>query len=174
MWQWKAPDDASRRGVEIAEQFADGLLPVTMVEEALRNLPRYGGEEAVVWTLWPSMIWLKGKKPEAAAQSAANHASMTSDRENERRIQANLLRDIVGNPFRRVVVDPRWLTSTVVDLARSIYEGDPRQAGGNMNLPILADALMDAGCDCEELLGHCRSEGPHVRGCWVVDLILGR
>jgi hypothetical protein len=41
-------------------------------------------------------------------------------------------------------------------------------------LAILADALFDAGCDNEELLTHCRADGPHVRGCWAVDLILGR
>jgi hypothetical protein len=87
---------------------------------------------------------------------------------------AAVLREIVGNPFRPVALDPRWLTSTVVDLARSIYEGDTRQAGGYLNLPILADALMDAGCDSEELLAHCRGDGPHVRGCWAVDLILGK
>jgi hypothetical protein len=89
-------------------------------------------------------------------------------------MNASLLRCIVGNPFRPVSLDPRWLTSTVVDLARSIYEADPRQAGGYMNLPILADALMDAGCDNEDLLNHCRSSGPHVRGCWAIDLILGK
>jgi hypothetical protein len=86
-----------------------------------------------------------------------------------------LVLDVFGNPFRPVALDPRWLTSTVVDLARSIYKADPRQAGGHLtNLPILADALMDAGCDDEELLAHCRSDGPHVRGCWAVDLILGK
>ena len=89
-------------------------------------------------------------------------------------IHAAYLRDIIGNPFRPVSLDPRWLTSTVVDLARSIYEGFPRQAGGYVALPILADALMDAGCDDEPVLNHCRGPGPHVRGCWVVDLILGK
>jgi hypothetical protein len=80
-----------------------------------------------------------------------------------------LLRDVLGNPAPPVVADPRWLTSTVVDLARVIYEQRDFE-----RLPVLADALMDAGCDSEELLAHCRSEGPHVRGCWVVDLLTGR
>jgi hypothetical protein len=84
------------------------------------------------------------------------------------------VRDIFGNPFCPVRLEPRWLTSTVVDLARSIYEGFPRQVGGYMGMAILADALMDAGCDSEELLNHLRSAGPHVRGCWAVDLILGK
>lgn len=85
-----------------------------------------------------------------------------------------ILRDIFGNPFRPVTLDPRWLTSTVLDLARSIYDEFPRQVGGSAKMPILADALMDAGCDSEEIISHCRAPGPHVRGCYVVDLILGK
>jgi hypothetical protein len=69
----------------------------------------------------------------------------------------------------RAMIDPRWLTSTVVDLARAIY-----QERAFDRLPVLADALADAGCDSEEIIAHCRSDGPHVRGCWVVDLLLGR
>jgi hypothetical protein len=83
--------------------------------------------------------------------------------------QSNVLRDIFGNPFGPVALDPRWLTSSVLDLARSIYDERAFE-----RLPILADALMDAVCDNDDLLSHCRSEGTHVRGCWVVDLILGK
>ena len=75
-----------------------------------------------------------------------------------------------GNPFRPVSIDPRWQTSTVIDLATVIYE----ECNAVDKMPILADALMDAGCDNDEVIAHCRSEGPHVRGCWVVDLILGK
>jgi hypothetical protein len=84
-------------------------------------------------------------------------------------IQADLLRDIFGNPFRPVAVDPRWLTSDVVELARGIYADCAFD-----RLPILADALQDAGCDHPDVLTHCRCDGPHVRGCWVVDLLLGK
>ncbi len=69
----------------------------------------------------------------------------------------------------RVKIDPRWRTSTVVDLAAAIkYES------AFDRLPILADALMDAGCDNEDILLHCRGEDNHIRGCWVVDLLLGK
>jgi hypothetical protein len=85
------------------------------------------------------------------------------------RVFSTLFHDIFGNPFRPVTLDPRWLSSTVLDLARTIY--DERLWG---RMPILADALMDAGCDSEEILNHCRGPGPHVRGCWVVDLLLGK
>jgi hypothetical protein len=88
-------------------------------------------------------------------------------RASEQKMQSNLLRDIFGNPFRPVTLDPRWLSSTVLDLAHTLY--DERVFD---RMPILADALMDAGCDSEEIINHCRGTGPHARGCWVVDLIL--
>jgi hypothetical protein len=83
--------------------------------------------------------------------------------------QSILLRDIFGNPFRRVAIDPRWLTSSVLDLARAIYDDRAFE-----RMPVLADALMDAGCDNDDILDHCRGDGVHVRGCWVVDLLLGK
>jgi hypothetical protein len=83
--------------------------------------------------------------------------------------QAVLVREIFGNPFRPVAVDPAWLTSDVVLLAQGIY--DERAFD---RLPILADALQDAGCDCDDLLAHLRGPGPHVRGCWALDLVLGK
>jgi hypothetical protein len=85
------------------------------------------------------------------------------------RVSPSLFRDIFGNPFRHVAADPAWLTSTVVSLARQMYEGRDFSA-----MPILADALQDAGCEDEAVLSHCRGDGPHVRGCWVVDLVLGK
>jgi hypothetical protein len=83
--------------------------------------------------------------------------------------QVLLIHDIFGNPFRPVEFDPEWRTSTVVSLAQQMY--DEREFGP---MPILADALQDAGCADENILSHCRGPGPHVRGCWVVDLILGK
>jgi hypothetical protein len=87
----------------------------------------------------------------------------------EGREQARLLLDIFGNAVRPVAVDSSWLTSNVVTLARTSYDEstfDP--------LPILADALEEAGCDNADILNHCRQPGPHVCGCWVVDLVLGK
>jgi len=81
-----------------------------------------------------------------------------------------LFRDIFGNPFRPATLDPAWRTSTVLALASQMYES--RDFGA---MPILADALQDAGCDSDDVLSHCRDEQQvHVRGCWVVDLVLGK
>ena len=87
----------------------------------------------------------------------------------EKRQQTALLRDLVTYPFNSMSLDPAWLTSTVLQLAYGIYE---EKAFDRM--PILADALQDAGCDNADILSHSRWSGPHVRGCHVIDLILGK
>ena len=82
----------------------------------------------------------------------------------------DLLRCVFGNPFRPVAPDPTWLTADVLAMARGIYD---ERAFDRM--PILADALQDAGCDNEDVLFHCRAANPvHVRGCWVLDLVLAK
>jgi hypothetical protein len=82
--------------------------------------------------------------------------------------QCSFRRDIFGNPFRPVTVDPSWRTPTVTALAEAIYADRAFDRP-----PVLADALEEAGCDNADVLAHCRGDGPHVRGCWVVDLVLG-
>jgi hypothetical protein len=86
----------------------------------------------------------------------------------EQEQQAGLVREQFGNPFRCVAVEPQWLSSDVVALARGIHA-----EGAFDRLPILADALQEAGCEEGPLLAHCRGPGPHARGCWAVDLLLG-
>jgi hypothetical protein len=82
---------------------------------------------------------------------------------------ADLVRCVFGNPFRKVKFDKKWRTRDAVALAKTMYEKKSFDA-----MPILADALQDAGCADEELLDHCRARGPHCRGCWVLDLVLGK
>ncbi len=81
-----------------------------------------------------------------------------------------LFHDIFPNPFRPVTFAPEWRTEAAVGIAAQMY--DSRDFG---NMPVLADALQDAGCELPEVLAHCRDpHGVHVRGCWVVDLVLGK
>jgi hypothetical protein len=90
----------------------------------------------------------------------------------EHRAWPNLLRDIFGNPFRPIALTPAWLTwhdGLLVSMARRMY--DSRDFS---DMPVLADALEEAGCDHADILAHCRQPGEHVRGCWVVDAILGK
>jgi hypothetical protein len=85
-------------------------------------------------------------------------------------VQCRVIREVFGNPFRPAAFSPSWRTDTAVALARQMYEGRDFSL-----MPILADALQDAGCDDEEMLRHCRDASQvHVRGCWVVDLVLGK
>lgn len=86
--------------------------------------------------------------------------------------QCDLLRDIIGNPFLPLSFDPVWLSgndAAAVMLAEAIYEDRAFD-----RLPILGDALEEAGCADTEILGHCRQPGSHARGCWVVDLLLNK
>jgi hypothetical protein len=91
----------------------------------------------------------------------------------QRRQLGRLIRDMFGNPFHPLLPLPAavlaWNDGTVRRIAEGIYEERAFD-----RLPILADALLDAGCDGEALIQHCRGDGPHVRGCWAVDLILGK
>src|SRR5262249_55694135 len=92
---------------------------------------------------------------------------------------ADLLRDLFGNPFRPAAVDPAWLAwndGVVGRLAEAAYSERESPSGqlSPARLALVADALEDAGCADADLLGHLRSSGPHVRGCWAVDRLSGR
>jgi hypothetical protein len=104
-----------------------------------------------------------GKGPQA---DNARHAV---EKEMEA-LSRRLINEVHGNPFRPVAFDPAWCTSTAVALAKQMYESRDFCA-----MAILADALQDVGCDSDDVLGHCRdAKQVHVRGCWVVDLVLGK
>jgi hypothetical protein len=94
----------------------------------------------------------------------------------EKAAQAELLRDVFGNPFRPVTVDPAWRTPAVTSLAQAAYEERILPAGhlDPQRLSVLADSLEEAGCTDQAILEHLRGPGPHTRGCWPVDLLLGR
>jgi hypothetical protein len=111
--------------------------------------------------------------PRAVAHASAwTAACAAAARDSPAMNAAALLRELFGNPFQPVTVDPAWLTwdrGTVLCLARTIAEH-----GDFAVLPVLADALEEAGCASAPLLNHCRGPFDHVRGCWAVDLLLGK
>ncbi|HJT34677.1 MAG TPA: hypothetical protein VJ783_21805 [Pirellulales bacterium] len=88
-------------------------------------------------------------------------------------LESSLLRDIIGPLIFRPINLPAgvltWNGGAVVEMAQGIY-----REGAFDRLPILADALEEAGCDDADIISHCRQRRPHVRGCWVVDLLLGK
>lgn len=93
----------------------------------------------------------------------------------EKQAQVAFLRDIFSNPFRPIYLNPAWLIP-VTNLATAAYEERALPSGelDTARLAVLADALEEAGCQDANILGHLRSPGPHVRGCWPVDLLLGK
>jgi hypothetical protein len=137
-----------------------------MIEAGARDLPRLdpgllSAASAAKATVVKGIGVVLMAADSARTAVVSNHAPQ--------RDQAGLLRDIFGNPLHKVTINTSWLTSTVVSLVNDIYE---KRAFDRM--PILADALQDAGCDNDEILNHCRQPCVHVRGCWVVDLLTGR
>jgi hypothetical protein len=171
-----------RRKIELAELYADGLADPDEWEAAAIaggdwSLPHPAGTAC-----YAAGCAAARHAPIAAESSAEYAASAISGRigthddlkgstakSAEHAVQAAILRDIFGNPFRPVAFDPTWRTDTAASLARQMYDAREFSA-----MPILADALQDAGCDSDDILNHCRGEGPHVRGCWVCDLVLGK
>jgi hypothetical protein len=171
---------AGRRAVVAAEEFADGEIDREQLHRCWQAVGFPGNQarqcaSAAARAAASCSIGYDGTAQAVAsalgavgyAQPPHNWNQVTGDA--EALVQAALLRDIFGNPFRPVAFEPRWRTADVLGLARGIY--DERAFD---RLPLLADALMDAGCADEQVLAHCRSDGVHVRGCWIVDLVLGK
>jgi hypothetical protein len=110
------------------------------------------------------------------ATKAARSYTKPDDLDCPQAEKAALLRDLFGDPFRPSAINPAWVTPTVASLARAAYEERmaPRPDLDPVRLSVLADALEDAGCSDAAILGHLRGPGPHVRGCWALDLVLGK
>ncbi|VTU00346.1 Uncharacterized protein (Fragment) OS=uncultured bacterium PE=4 SV=1 [Gemmataceae bacterium] len=122
-----------------------------------------GGAAGVRWAIAAAYSGMDDASRAAdVAESVANRTELATE--------CTFLREIFGNPFRPVTFDPAWRTATVTALAAGIYEEKAFD-----RLPILADALQDAGCDVDAILDHFRDPtAAHVRGCWALDLVLGK
>jgi hypothetical protein len=182
--------DNLRQGVEVFERFADGeadeegIHAAALATHPLRNYYEeiWSGDprHAVMMAAYAVNAAMSGYGTSGESKwtygllKAVEFLSCAArpDEEAEQVAQSELIREIIGNPFRPVVIDPVWLAwadGTVAKLARVIY--DERAFD---RLPILADALTDAGCGDEALLSHLRNPGVHARGCWAVDAVLGQ
>jgi len=199
IWHLLTQED-SRTAVEIAEQFADGLVSKAVLAQSKRKakevataITNYSAEDPAAW----AASWIVSSRRSGVIR-AIETTVMVADmeaREGARQrfddafgYEANqavgkevantksrfspLVRCVLGNPFRPTKLDEfllAWSNSTIPNLAQTIYEERRFE-----DMPILADALTDAGCDNEDILNHCRGENVHVRGCWVLDLMLGK
>jgi hypothetical protein len=179
MWS-QLPDQCIRRLVERAERFADGLATARGLRaarsaaEAVWDEWRTGTAGAPLkWPFHAYAALVVGEVPihlhRLCGPGNLTTMSVYRTRAPRRAGQRAMLRDIFGNPFRPAACDPAWRTPTVRRLAETIYEERAFD-----RLPILADALEEAGCTNSDILSHLRGPGPHTRGCWVVDAILGK
>lgn len=186
-------DERCRRAVEVAERFADGHANREALEAAHEAAlaARAAGApgapaNATATYLEPARgrLGYDRERPvmldvhEGASRAASCWANAKSQIEgsnwselmrNERRFQCALLRDLFRPPSHLFAIQEAWRSSTVVALARQMDASNDFSA-----LPILTEAIQDAGCENSDILSHCRGNGPHIRGCWVVDLLLGK
>jgi hypothetical protein len=163
---------SSVAAVDLAELAADGGVPRDQLLDASLLADDYFGSTCVYGTSTGDQAARTAVAASAATADEILHLHFLSFRYPAPQIRAahaDFLRDIFGNPFRPVGVDAAWRTSAVLGLCRQVYDTRDFTA-----MPILADALQDAGCADEQVLAHCRHSAPHTRGCWVVDLLSGR
>jgi len=162
------PDGDCRRAVGVAEAYADDVC-ANLKLNAARN------QVAVALSIGDVVALLAvASVVNAEARMASRAGSDVSNSLDGRWGVGNvhfctLLRDLFDNPFRPITFDRRWRTETTVAFASGIYSDRAFD-----RMPILADALEEAGCDVPEVLAHCRGPGPHARGCWVVDGVLDK
>lgn len=194
------PNETFCQLIEVHEKFADGLARKEKLQEAVAQSVEaaeetifeesesdLGSNSAANWAVLSISSFHRyeeGTQLDTLRQAARARAFgdlkgrhvttrvMTLEQGILRELahQATLLRDILGNPHHPSLVDPTWLAwegGTVSRIAQSIYDARRFE-----ELPILADALEDAGCSDETILQHCRAEGEHMKGCWIVDLLL--
>ncbi len=195
---WHKLPEVSRQAVEVAEQFVDGkATPVELRSVRQLVVSQPGGSEWLavrneaeshpMGSEWLAVRKASGYSASAAASSAASKFSWTSDGRyahepfvSECKFQTIIVREVFGNPLRSMPPLPAsvltWNDSTVRRIAEVIYDERylPEGTLDNARLAILADALEEAGCTNADILNHCRQPGEHVRGCWVIDLLLGK
>ncbi len=185
-------DERYRRALDVAERYADGLAGASELREArgvVWAVSEHTGDydwsedkqgmllaaNAVGWATAPPespdpLAYLAGAAA-LGAKNASVHEGLSEAKVHAS--QSDVVRDILGPlPFRPVTVPPSvlgWDNGAVVKLAQAIYS-----EGRFGDLPILADALEEAGCDDPEILAHPRAAGPHFRGCWAIDALLGK
>jgi hypothetical protein len=180
------------KALEVAESFADGLVK-DRERSAARNAR--GVSSLIQNTTIRSYFIKTAAKCAAGARHLVAHARSFGRPEAtdlheqlaiyragihaERAAQSVLIRDLFGNSFRALTMAPSWLAwqgGLIRQLAEAAYQ-ERQLPSGHLDLSrlaVLADALEEAGCQVEEILGHLRSPGPHVRGCHLLDLLLAK
>jgi hypothetical protein len=176
-------DERSRRGVDVAERYLDGMAARSEMESAAAAVfEGYLSAERDSQQCWASIVagvaarLADHRFDDWKAPNALRHLRPSFPLPMRSTVVPDVVLDIFGNPFRPVTINPAWQPPTVVALAQAAYDERILPPGTlePARLAILADALEEAGCDSADLLNHLRQPGEHVRGCWAVDAILGK
>lgn len=188
-------DHRSRQAVEVAERFAEGLSSQAELDHARQEakLAHFSAAERACYAdAWEAarraaLFAAKGVayparkraarmgeagRPERTDLQSVRHAALLNELRVTRQTQADLLREIVGNPFRSVNVDASWLGANQATVLKIVQQIDDERSFENLS--NLGDALEAAGCTETDILSHCHADKPHAPGCWVVDLLLNR
>jgi hypothetical protein len=174
------PGGRQLQALELLEQIADGTVTENVRRKVISFVHQAFPPANVSYhtvgndPYYVDLMLYRAVVSSNAAGHAAQAVEGLTEKAEERRFQSCLLRDIVANPFAapRPIQAAwlRWNDSTVLRIATGIYEERAFE-----RLPVLGDALLDSGCDDEAMLEHCRQqESVHARGCWVIDLLLGK
>jgi hypothetical protein len=177
---WHRLDTAARAAVEVWEQFADGAAGLEELQAALwanvttSDLALRNAVDQATVAAWRLAVATLAAVASCLPDPGVGQEGETTPAQ-EQAAQADLLRDTIPGPARPTPAEPFWRTPAVVALGHAAYD-DRILPAGHLDpdrLAVLADALEEAGCDDDALLGHLRRRGPHVRGCWAVDAVLG-
>jgi hypothetical protein len=169
-------DNLCNRLLDLASEQCEGIDREAEIE-AVRNETRYVCPLGLTWDLTAAITgdvsyWINrafDDLPTSIRGQAVMDAERLRQLHAEYLFQANLLREVFQNPFRPAALEPSCRTALIVQMAKDIYEDRAFE-----HLPILADALEEAGCQDQAIFGHLRGPGPHIRGCWPLDLMLGK
>jgi hypothetical protein len=168
--------ESSRRALEASEEYADGRVRRKQLME-LRDLARQDESDQAQFAVmaaarkkiapvWVALLAAGARDRSEISPSYARSLKSSTE-------QCGHLHDIFGPLlFRTITLDPSvlvWNNATNLNIAQAIYDNRAFD-----RLPILADALEEAGCTSPDILNHCRQPGEHVRGCWALDLVLGK
>jgi len=164
-------EECFRQAVEVAERFADGMTDKKGLATARKVSGAALERNGLAGVSGPAYCalgcaWSATRMP---AWTAAIYPLWVFTKDTERAAQAALLHEVFGNPYRPIAIHADWLTPDVVGQAEAIYAGRTFEG-----MPALEAALVESGCRDLDILGHCRESLEHVRGCWVVDALLGR
>ena len=175
------PDLRQQQVIETLEQLAEGTVTLAESEGLIREVRRlippddrhpsswFRGEPSADHLHYIGLMLFREFRSKSIAAHAVEAAKGLADWSAELQEQVQLMKCIVGDPFHTKSIDPRWLTSATLSSAQTIYEERVFD-----RLPDLANIMEDAGCDDVEILTHCRAQEPHAKGCWVIDLTLGK